>query len=148
VFKWVLILVAVSFLYLIGGWMMGKPKPWTVPHPQRVEHPSEKPLPMLATPTPTPSAVADTAPPSDIVILGWYSIGRGLQVRFPDGYGFLSEGDFFHDWRIKKLLTKGCILVDMSGREYLVRLRLNYPDPVPQQMQQELPRSFDPVAFK
>jgi len=100
---------------------------------------SKKPVP-ASSPSPTPSArekKTETAvasqgdePPHEVVILGYYSLPGETQahVRFPDGYGWLVEGDFFHDWRIKKLLSKGCILTDMAGREFLVRLRFNWPD--------------------
>jgi hypothetical protein len=146
-FKWILILTLGLLGYEVISWSMGnKPQVLKKQPSPAIEYREE--VPARSTPTPTPSQVAQAdMPPTDIVVLGWYTVGLGLQVRFPDGYGFLREGDFFHDWRIKKLLTKGCILVDMSGHEYLVRLRLNYPDPQ-EEMQREVPELPNPVVSR
>jgi len=128
--------------------MMGN-KPSILKHPVAPSAIEHKEVPKYVQPTPRPDPIVDSErPPTQIVILGWYSNGASLQVKFPEGYGFLGEGDFFRDWRIKKLLSKGCILVDMSGHEYLVRLRLNYADPVERQMQNQVPSLPDPMASR
>lgn len=67
-------------------------------------------------------------PPEELVILGIYSDSGVWYVKFPEGYGFLGEGDFWKSWRIKVLRRKGAVFVDKAGSEYLVRLRFDYPD--------------------
>lgn len=67
-------------------------------------------------------------PPEEVIILGAYSDSGVWHIKFPDGYGFLAEGDFWKSWRIKTLRRKGAVLVDRAGSQYLVRLRFEYPD--------------------
>lgn len=147
-FKWILILVGVLFLYQVGGWVMGAKKPpWKTPDvPARQAEKVQEIKKEVATDVRADLGKVPT-PPRELIIGGWYSVpGRGVSVQFPDGYGFLQEGDFYQDWRIKKLLGKGCLLVDEAGREFIVRFRFNYPGNNDEALVKEIPQPPPPVA--